>query len=544
MILKDYSRPIADVYASCVDELLVNIARHFNVSANGVTSSFSWEVRKLAELGALTKESSRIIAASIAKGEPMVQLALETAMLDAIGAAEPSLQAAAKAGLLQGRAYTGLSPEMRRTLGTYSAQAANQMNLVNTVMLDSCRKQYMKLVSDISRVEKLLARNQERLNQATGKVAAGISTRQQVVRECIEKMNREGLTGFIDKGGHHWTPEAYVNMDVRTTCGNIANEAVFQLNREFGNDLVIWPVNRTARPKCYPWQGKVCSTENRSGTTVDRYGNAIAIIPMSQTSYGEPDGIGGINCHHSPPDPFIPGMTRARQEPPPKAENDALYQQSQQQRKLETKVRNAKREAAMHDASGDKEAFEKASAKVKQAQEELKEFGRATGRTIYSDRTGVVGYNRSVSGKVTAANQAFDRYRETVPNATVSHFQAYREIRERNLVKGHVVPIEPHRATILADLSSKRDPAHIMNRMLERHITDDEVQSYVDNALICLRQFNGTRLVYCAEEGVTVLTATNDYSNVDWIAKSAYKKCDFDDAILKLLEVAKKYGTK
>ena len=543
MILKDYSRPISDVYASCVDELLVNMARHFNVSANGVTGSFAWETRKLAELGALTKESSRIIAANIAKGEPMIQLALETAMLDAIRAAEPSLLAAAKAGLLQGRAYTGLSPAMRRTLGTYAAQATNQLNLVNTVMLDSCRKQYAKLVGDIGRIEKLLERDQALLNEATGKVATGISSRQQAVRQCIEKMNQEGLTGFIDRGGHHWTPEAYVNMDVRTTCGNIANEAVWQLNQEFGNDLIVWPVNATARPKCFPWQGKVCSTSNRSGTTTDLHGNTVTIYPMSATTYGEPDGIGGINCHHSPPDPFIPGLSRLPDATPDKKGNDERYQQSQQQRKLERDVRQAKREAAMMDAAGDKDGFEKAAVKVKQKQAALKDFTQSTGRTLRSDRAQVLGYNKGVAGKAKAAAEAFDRYKLAVPNATYAHFQAYRAIREQGIVKGHVVPIERHRANILPDMSSRRDPNHIMKRMMERHITDDEVQSYVDNAAICVSQYNGSRLVYYSDEGATVLTAAKNYQNVDWIVKTTWRKEDHTPNVFAVLEVAKKYGT-
>lgn len=71
-----------------------------------------------------------------------------------------------------------------------------------------------------------------------------------------------------------------------------------------------------------------------------------------------------------------------------------------------------------------------------------------------------------------------------MPNATSSHFQAYQAIRAQNLVKGHVVPVERHKALILADLASKREPDHMMKRMLERHITDEDVQSYVDNAVL------------------------------------------------------------
>ena len=55
-----------------------------------------------------------------------------------------------------------------------------------------------------------------------------------------------------------------------------------------------------------------------------------------------------------------------------------------------------------------------------------------------------------------------------------------------------------------------------MKRMAERNITDDQVQWNIDHANLCISQFNGTRLVYYSDEGVTVLTKTGDYDGIDW----------------------------
>ena len=97
-----FSDPIVRVYEECVDELLINIARHFNVKATGITESFRYEVEMLARMGAIRKESASIIAWHVAKNEPMIRLAVENSMLEALETVEPELAQAAVEGLLNG----------------------------------------------------------------------------------------------------------------------------------------------------------------------------------------------------------------------------------------------------------------------------------------------------------------------------------------------------------------------------------------------------------------------------------------------------------
>ena len=80
-----------------------------------------------------------------------------------------------------------------------------------------------------------------------------------------------------------------------------------------------------------------------------------------------------------------------------------------------------------------------------------------------------------------------------------------------------------------------------MKRMHERHITDDQVQSYVDSAILFISQFNETRKVYYSLEGVTVITKTIDYDDIEWIAKTTWSKYDFDENTERILEEAVKY---
>lgn len=393
MRIADYSGPIQAVYAKLVDMLLVNIAGHFNISAMGNTPTYEWEIAKLSELGQLSRENAAIIARTVAQNEPMIELALQQTMLDVLG----------KMGGTTLRT-TGMSWAMQNILRHYSGQALTQTNLVNTVMLSDSLTRARRVISRITENQRYLRDvTQGVLNIRTGQVVTGITSRQQAARMALQDMAKEGITGFIDKAGHHWSPEAYAAMDIRTTTNNVAREAVFQEATESGHGLIVWPINATARPGCYPWQGKVCSVFNQGGHTTDLHGNRITVYPLNQTSYGEPDGIGGINCHHTPPDPFVPGLSVIRGAVPPRESNDALYAQSQKHRYLERQVRDAKREAICLDAAGDAEGFAEAARKVKERQAQLAGFAQQTGRTLRSDRTQVHGYNRSMSGRARAS---------------------------------------------------------------------------------------------------------------------------------------------
>lgn len=89
-------------------------------------------------------------------------------------------------------------------------------------------------------------------------------------------------------------------------------------------------------------------------------------------------------------------------------QNKKRYEESQEQRRLERKIRYAKQKAAMLNAAGDKEGFEAEALKIKNAQAEYNAFCKKTGRTKRLDRTQVYAYNKSVSGKVTAINKKRD----------------------------------------------------------------------------------------------------------------------------------------
>lgn len=403
MDLQDYSEPIRTVYAACVDECMAALCRHFATKADGYDGSFAYQTAMLAKLGAVRRETADIIARHTYGIDGMVSEAVRGAMLRAVREVEPSLLGAVKAGVVDGTDVP-ISEGIQTALTSYSRQAVEQLNLVNTVMLESCLNNYRALVSNTAAYEAQLNEAQATLNAQTGKVVTGVSSHQQAVREAVRQFARSGLTVFTDRAGHKWSPEAYAAMDIRTTVNNAARQAVLDRNEAYGNDLVSVPINATARPKCYPWQGKVISTANEARTVTDLHGASIRVYALSETSYGEPDGLWGINCHHQPR-PFFDGLSVIRGEVPDKAESDALYALTQQQRQLERHVRALKREAVMLNAAGDREGFAEAARKVKAAQARLKQHCEDNSLAMRSARIQVYGYDRSVSGKAKAANR-------------------------------------------------------------------------------------------------------------------------------------------
>lgn len=385
-----YSDPIVHVYEKLVDELLVDMAKRFNIRATGNTGTFAYDVELLAQLGAVRRDSASIIASRVAKNEPMIQLAIEQAMLDALDGVEPELAEAAKKGMLEG-ASVSMREGMAARLEAYSRQAVSQLNLVNTVMLDGTMEAYRNGVYKLKDIVNKLDAAQDILNVETGKALMSVSTYQEAVRGAVTSMADAGITGYVDHGGHKWTAEAYVRMDIHTTCSNASNQAVFDRNEQYGNDLIWVRTNRTARPGCAPWQGKVIAMKSRGRTVVDQNGKEIYAYGVEETTYGQPAGIFGINCHHGPPNPFIPGASLVRGEGTADG-NEDRYALSQQQRQMERSVRDAKREAAMLNAAGDEEGYQDAKQKVKQRQKKLHSFVTENELTRDYDREWVFGY--------------------------------------------------------------------------------------------------------------------------------------------------------
>ena len=373
---------MGEVYAAVTDQILINLARHFKfIQANTeIGGAWEYQVQKLAEMGQVTRETEQIILTMLGDADEELQEVLEAAIRDGLQGVEKPLKKAAEKGLLLGEGFLPpeVAPHQMQAFQAFYKQSADKLNLVTTVMLESTQEAYQATVADIAAK---ISTTQGILNSATGEVVTGVSSVNQAVRQGVQKMVENGITGFIDHGNHHWSPEAYVTMDVRTTLANTARAAIFERQEEYGSDLYQVSHHDGARPLCYPWQGKVISRNGQTGEVEDGEGNKVTVHSESEIeSFQYGGGLFGINCGHYPI-PFIPGFSRIRPPDQNEEQNEKEYEESQKQRELERKFRYEKRDLNILKAMGaNEDEIQAQRLKVRNARTNLNEFCDETGR--------------------------------------------------------------------------------------------------------------------------------------------------------------------
>lgn len=507
------SEPVEQVYSNIVDALLINIAEHFKTGKE--LSTQQWQIKKLSELGQLNKESAEIIARLSGQAPEMVLSALEGAVIAATADVEPELKKAAQKGVIKAASADNVtaSESIRQALTAYDTQAKNKINLVNSTMLQSTQDLFKKIVANTVAIDQQIQATQQILNTAAGKVITGAESRTQALRKALMDVQKEGITGFYDRAGRKWSPEAYINMDIRTTVHNTAIEAVKLRQEDYGVSIFRVSRHSGARPLCYPYQGRYFSWDNESGTFTDGEGKRHKYSPLSSTSYGKPAGLFGINCGHHPIT-IIPGVSIPREMPTEnKAGNDRIYAESQEQRRLEREIRYAKQKAVMLDKAGDKEGFEAETLKIKNAQAKYNAFCKETGRSKRIDRTQVFEYNRSVSSKATAA--------------------AKREKLKKEMLSTEALPAKAKihlNPTKINVQSLSFDDNHI-NAERKHKVTELEAKNWIENALFSTSVWGDKYERYYSKNGAAYVDTKEN------LIRTAYSKSQYDSKTKKLLEV-------
>lgn len=389
----------AEMFQELEDLLMANIIRHCRDYDQPIATD-EWLLKKLAEIGRLNKENIKIIA----KATGLSQTAMERMLLEVseqvIKEIEPAMQQVARAGLMGEAVPVERSKNVKQVLNTMRKQAKDTLNLCNTTMLYKARDAFQKFVQNMASTADEIARQQEHvdiLNKHAASAVIGVESRQQALRKCIREFNEKGIPAFVDRKGREWTPEAYVNMAMRSTSNTMAAEIQMARADDFGIDLVEVDSHSGARPKCARDQGKIFDRANQS----DKYPH------WNTSSYGEPDGLLGINCGHHI-FPYVEGVHIRRYFPTEDMDaNDKLYKETQVQRALERSVRKQKRECMLLDQAGDKEGFDKAAVKLKEKEAKLGQYV-SNNKDLHrrKDREQVVGFDRRVSAEAVGASKA------------------------------------------------------------------------------------------------------------------------------------------
>lgn len=320
---------LEQMYITTSSAILINLASHFPARAE--IDAVMYRQQKLAELQAIDRETLEIITRGTRLAPEMLESILDRVIKEDF-----------KDIVLP----PGVKPGTRvQEMLTYLAQTAEQSyNMVNTVMRESASGTFLAGAYEAI----------EEINRASVEAVLGMDARKASLA-AITRMSRDGISGYIDSAGRHWTPEAYVNMVTRTTLHNAQVQGRFSLMGDMGTSVFQVSSHLGARPLCAPYQGKFYSNDHTSGIVFDLDGNMYRYEPLENTSYGEPAGLFGINCGHFPI-PFVSGFSRSHAEPieteEQKKANEEQYQRFQNMRAQEREIRAVKTEEMMLRASG------------------------------------------------------------------------------------------------------------------------------------------------------------------------------------------------
>jgi hypothetical protein len=384
--------PIADAYMSVEERLLVRIARQLSLNDDHQLNEVSkWQLKQLARHGMLRQDAHKIIAAGT-KGIPGdVAETVRQSIDDTL--AEDGIQS-----MWHNQRFAESAANAVRH---YRNQAKDVYNQVNTVMKYKAESTFVRAVNTVAekwtqeqrREQSEIANKQDMLNilnSNTAAVVSGAESRTKAVRTTIHEMAQKGIPAFVDKSGREWSPEAYVNMDIRATVKNTALEAQFSTMDSLGQDVFEVSSHPGSRPKCRPWQGKLISRSGRTTEITDINGRKHKVIPLSQTSFGEPDGLFGINCGHRPRG-VSDGLFRKSSVEYDDTEDKELYNKVCKQRELERRVRKTKTEADMLEAAGDTEGAKEVRRKMAEQNKALKSYCDSNGLKYRSDRVRTYG---------------------------------------------------------------------------------------------------------------------------------------------------------
>ena len=337
-------------------DILTNMIR---LLKRGSIGSASWQAEKLTQLGTLRAMNAQAIETNLTKA--IAEAQKEIAKRGRIGAA--TIDAYAAIAKLQ--LPPGADAKLNQLLGMFGNQTASEFNRMGATMLRSSEQVF------VATAEK-----------AVSEVLAGSKTGRQAIGETVAGWSKNGLKAFkyvSHRGGKviecTMTPEAYAQVITRTTTANVRREAQLERMDEYGLDLIQISSHADARPGCAPYQGNVYSLN----------GKTEGYPLLSETSYGEIDGLFGANCRHSST-VYTPGQKKTF-EPYPLGETDEKYKESQQQRKFERSIREAKRSLQLaQESGGDDATIQHWKDRVSGKQSAMRDFIDESGRTRRRDR--------------------------------------------------------------------------------------------------------------------------------------------------------------
>lgn len=406
---------ITEIYKGVEDECIKSIVKRLTAGKE-VTKASVWQMKKLSEVGALSKHLTQQVSTQIGKSVVATGAILERAIYKASELdfetrkkAYDALMQNVKAGVKPWSDETITTDDMdafynslketeqfKKILNRTLASIKSAANITGTRAVqasikaykDAINVAYLEMATGNYSYEDAVKRAVERIGKSGIKI---VDSKDKADAKQMVKLNGEEFTTYMTKHGLRLYPlDSAIRRDLTTTINHACGEITLVSAGEMGTDLVETSWHIGARPEHEKWQGKVFSLKKDN----KKYPYFYAPQEEGGTGYGTMLGLCGINCYHSF-DPYFEGSPRATDKnKPTKEENAKAYAEQQQQRAYERQLRALKREQLAYKTADMEDEARQADSKVRKVSKEYRQFLKDTGRTRVTMLDKISGYGR------------------------------------------------------------------------------------------------------------------------------------------------------
>ena len=317
---------IADYYVKLQQKIFYLLIDSFKttrpelINQDDPDSILEWRLRALSKIGALTKDTIKIVSNTSGKSESYIYDLIKDDGLEVAKDINAELSDALKQN-------KPISPEVNSIISSYAAQTFRDIN--NNVNQSLLSTNYSK--------NGAVRAYQDIINQTVLEVQTGLKTPDRALKDNIYKWRDNGIkTNLVDKAGHNWSLEGYTRTVIRTTAARTYNDLRIQSMKDFDSVLATMSSHPASRPACAPIQGKIVNIVPKESPRCDPEYPSIY-----DYGYGKPSGCFGINCGHKLY-PYIKGVSHNFQEQYDPKEVVEKQKIQQKQRYYERNIRRLK----------------------------------------------------------------------------------------------------------------------------------------------------------------------------------------------------------
>lgn len=372
---------IADYYVKLQQKIFYLLIDNFKttrpelINQDDPDSILEWRLRALAKIGALTKDTIRIVANTSGKAESYIYDLIKDDGLEVAKDINAELSDALKQN-------KPISPEVNSIVSSYAAQTFRDIdNNVNQSLLSTnrARNGAVRVYQDI-------------INQTVLEVQTGLKTPDRALKDNIYKWRDNGIkTNLVDKAGHNWSLEGYTRTVIRTTTARTYNDLRIQSMKDFDSVLATMSSHPASRPACAPIQGKIVNIVPRESSRYDPEYPSIY-----DHGYGKPSGCFGINCGHKLY-PYIKGVSHNFQKQYDPKEAIEKQKIQQKQRYYERNIRRLKYNLDLARRQNDVSSERKFNQTIRGYQAKLRDLVKDNDfLTRQYDREQIISPNRAV----------------------------------------------------------------------------------------------------------------------------------------------------